>query len=99
MGVEFFCACRSFLCEQPHKKATRSSHFLTPNFGITWEKKLHNSNNNLALANEEPDSPEKILREIWTEKDVSKERQDDLLGRIAAKAAPGGQVGPFFVKE
>jgi hypothetical protein len=53
----------------------------------------------LALANEEPDSPEKILREIWTEKDVSKERQDDLLGRIAAKAAPGGQVGPFFVKE
>ncbi|WP_415033331.1 ArdC family protein [Azonexus sp.] len=47
---------------------------------------------------EEAQAPElAALRKIWTEKGVSAERQEELLADIAAKAAPGAQVGPFRV--
>lgn len=42
---------------------------------------------------------ERALRDLWTEKGVSPEKQDELIAGIAAKAAPGAEVGPFRVPE
>lgn len=44
-------------------------------------------------------NPEQALRELWTANGVSKERQDQLIAQIAAKAAPGAQVGPFTIPQ
>lgn len=44
-------------------------------------------------------SPEESLRELWTSQGVSKERQDELIAGITAKAAPGAEVGPFKIPE
>ncbi|WP_216846474.1 DUF3560 domain-containing protein [Granulicella sp. L56] len=46
---------------------------------------------------EEPqqEDPEAALRRIWDAKGVSKERQDQLLAEVTAKAQPGAKVGPF----
>jgi len=38
---------------------------------------------------------ERDLRAMWTAQGVPTERQDELVAKIAAKAAPGAQVGPF----
>lgn len=40
---------------------------------------------------------EAILRELWTEKGVSVERQNEILAEIRAKAQPGARVGPFII--
>jgi hypothetical protein len=45
----------------------------------------------------EDNDPEAELRAMWTKQGVSKERQDQLLGQIGEKAAPGAKVGPFTV--
>ncbi len=42
-------------------------------------------------------SPETELREIWTEKGIPVERQDELIKDIADKAKPGANVGPFKI--
>lgn len=42
---------------------------------------------------------ERALRDLWTEKGVSPEKQDELIAGISAKAAPGAEVGPFRVAE
>ncbi len=42
-------------------------------------------------------SHETALREIWTAKGISTEKQDELLQGIAAKAMPGAMVGPFKI--
>lgn len=39
------------------------------------------------------------IRALWTEQGVSKERQDELIAQIAAKAKPGAMVGPFQIPE
>lgn len=45
-------------------------------------------------------TPEELaLREMWTKNGVSPEKQDELIASIAAKAAPGAEVGPFRVPE
>lgn len=44
-------------------------------------------------------SPEASLRELWSAKGVSAEKQDELIQGIAAKAAPGVQVGPFKIPD
>lgn len=41
------------------------------------------------------EDPEAELRKLWTEQGVSKERQDQILAEINAKASPGAMVGPF----
>lgn len=51
-------------------------------------------------ASASPDeSPEDALRAIWTDQGVSKERQDEMISAITAKAAPGAQIGPFKIPE
>lgn len=40
---------------------------------------------------------ERELRKLWTENGIPQDRQDELIAQIAAKAAPGAQVGPFAV--
>lgn len=47
----------------------------------------------------QPSPEERALRESWAGQGVSAERQDELIASIAAKAAPGAQVGPFRVAE
>lgn len=42
---------------------------------------------------------ERALRDLWTEKGVPPEKQDELIANIAAKAAPGAEVGPFRVAD
>ena len=42
---------------------------------------------------------ERALRDLWTEKGVPPEKQDELITGIAAKAAPGVEVGPFRVPD
>ncbi len=42
-------------------------------------------------------SPEKDLRELWTRMGVSKERQDQLIAEVTAKAQPGAKVGPWTI--
>lgn len=42
---------------------------------------------------------ERALRDLWAEKGVPQEKQDELIAGIAAKAAPGAEVGPFRVAE
>lgn len=44
------------------------------------------------------DDPETDLRAMWSEQGVPKERQDELIRQIGAKAAPGAKVGPFEVQ-
>lgn len=44
-----------------------------------------------------PESPEAELRKIWTAKGVSKDRQNELIASITAKAQPGAHVGPFVI--
>jgi hypothetical protein len=46
---------------------------------------------------EEPqdEDPGTALRQIWDAKGVSKERQDELLAEVTAKAQRGAKVGPF----
>lgn len=39
------------------------------------------------------------LRAYWTEQGVPQDKQDELIAAIAAKAAPGAQVGPFSVAQ
>ena len=46
----------------------------------------------------EPESLESSLRNTWSEQGVSKERQDELIAAIAAKARPGAMVGPFAIQ-
>jgi len=41
--------------------------------------------------------PETELRAIWTIKGVPKERQDQMVAEIEAKAKPGAMVGPFRI--
>lgn len=43
--------------------------------------------------------PETELRAIWDAKGVSKERQEELLADLTAKARPGAMVGPFKIGE
>jgi len=47
----------------------------------------------------EPASPEASLREIWTTKGISTEKQDAMIKDIAGKAKPGAMVGPFVVRQ
>lgn len=42
-------------------------------------------------------SPEAALREIWSAKGISAEKQDEMIQGIADKAKLGAQVGPFKV--
>jgi len=42
---------------------------------------------------------EDTLRSLWNEEGVPKERQDEILADIAAKAKPGAFVGPFRIPE
>lgn len=42
---------------------------------------------------------ERALRDLWTEKGVPQEKQDELIAGIATKAAPGAEVGPFRVPD
>jgi hypothetical protein len=51
----------------------------------------------LAEMKGEDNDPEAELRSMWTKQGVSKERQDQLLGQIGEKSAPGAKVGPFTV--
>ncbi len=44
-----------------------------------------------------PGTSEQLLRELWTSQGVCPLRQDGLIADIAAKAAPGAQIGPFRV--
>ena len=39
--------------------------------------------------------PVQDLRDLWTAEGVPTSRQDELIAQIAAKAAPGAQIGPF----
>ena len=39
--------------------------------------------------------PEAGLRHSWDEQGVPKERQDELIADVTAKAQPGARVGPF----
>lgn len=41
--------------------------------------------------------PETELRLMWTKKGVSRERQDELIADLTAKAQPGAYVGPFRI--
>ena len=45
----------------------------------------------------EPQDPETALRELWTAQGVTKERQDQLIAEIDAKAQPGAKIGPFTI--
>jgi hypothetical protein len=42
-------------------------------------------------------APEIAIRSLWTSQGVSVEKQNDLLGCIAAKASEGSMVGPFRI--
>ena len=44
---------------------------------------------------QQEEDPETALRQIWEAKGASKERQDELLAGVTAKAQPGAKVGPF----
>lgn len=41
--------------------------------------------------------PEIELRELWTRQGVPKERQDELIAEVTAKAQPGTQIGPWKI--
>ncbi len=47
----------------------------------------------------EDSDPESRLREMWTAKGVSQERQDEIIADITAKAQPGAYVGPFRIPQ
>lgn len=51
------------------------------------------------LAAQPVSREERALRDLWTEKGVPPEKQDELIANIAAKAAPGAEVGPFRVAD
>ncbi len=56
--------------------------------GIAWDE-----------ANEKRKSDsEAAIRALWDEQGVPKERQDELIAQIRAKAAPGASVGPFKIQ-
>ena len=42
-------------------------------------------------------NPEKDLRDLWTRQGVSRERQDQLIAEVTAKAQPGAKIGPFTI--
>jgi len=44
---------------------------------------------------EEADKLEQSLRDRWTAQGVPKEKQDEILAGITAKAQRGAMVGPF----
>jgi hypothetical protein len=46
-----------------------------------------------------PAEPEQALRKLWDAQSVSKEKQEEILAEVAAKAQPGAQVGPFRLRE
>jgi hypothetical protein len=53
-----------------------------------------------AIAKAEADSdPEATLRALWDAKGVSRERQDEIIADVTAKAQPGAMVGPFVLGE
>lgn len=57
--------------------------------GIAWDE-----------ANEKRKSDsEAAIRALWDEQGVPKERQDELIAQIQAKAKPGAYVGPFKIPE
>lgn len=41
--------------------------------------------------------PENRLRELWTEKGISADRQNALVAEIRAKGQPGALIGPFTI--
>jgi protein-L-isoaspartate O-methyltransferase len=47
------------------------------------------------LEKPQQEDPEAALRRIWDAKGVSKERQDELIAEVTAKAQPRAKVGPF----
>lgn len=50
-------------------------------------------------AHHSESNAEAELRRGWTAQGVSRERQDELISQIAAKAAPGARIGPFTVRD
>jgi len=51
------------------------------------------------LEAEKKEDPERELREMWTEKGISKEKQDEIIREVEEKAKPGAMVGPFKISE
>ena len=45
------------------------------------------------------DDPEAVLRRQWDAEGVTKERQDELIAEVTAKAQPGAKVGPFTLRD
>lgn len=43
------------------------------------------------------EDPEASLRALWDAQGVPKDRQDEIIGAIVAKAQPGAKVGPFTI--
>jgi hypothetical protein len=45
------------------------------------------------------EAAERELRDLWTAKGVSEERQNELIADVTVKAQPGAKVGPFTIGE
>lgn len=60
----------------------------------SWRQVVQESGEHHSESNAEAE-----LRRSWTEQVVSRERQNELISQIAAKAAPGARIGPFTVRD
>lgn len=81
------------------KAASQAADYLIAR-GREVEKELTVGREQEADPGVKPMAPEeRALRDLWTKKVVPPEKQNELIAGIAAKAAPGAEVGPFHVPE
>lgn len=78
------------------KEASQAADYLIDR-GRVVEKELAVGKEQEAGEKREVFDAERELRELWTKQGVSADRQDESIAQIAAKAAPGAQVGPFQI--